>query len=836
MSNLTGIDFLDVCPIQEIRGKSLVNGNGDVTFGFRLSLPEAFTLHTSEFNKIYEGFNHLLHRLKAGTLLHQQSFFYVAPFDFSSHFPNGFPSGYHTTKYTQRANQRYYTYRPIVRQYSNLYVTFSNQYTSGRISPIQNAYIRSLKYVARRPFKGIDRFLEDCRIQYKKVKNSLNAIPSIKAKPMDDVELLNSFHDYFNLSYDNPSKNAKESVIQPMDFGKNGEYFKVGNQFVKILSLAKEGKEVGSYYEGHQLFSSEEYQNGVKVPPIIRLGSTLPFPISLGLPINHILNVSIEVLDNEKVMFNKKLDRTMLNFLSVFGIDSAIDKQEDLTRYIQHVSLEEYRACRTAINVILNHSEEKVLNQYESVAENGFGTMKGAYAAVENRDTANLFFCSCPGNMKQNYRTFHSTTEQSVNYFHTEGHYKSDPEGSIFTDLFGTPVQFNVKNPPKDIAPSNHAFLIGKTRSGKSFWIQGQIEESLQRGEYVFQSDIGNSSKNAGKFNNAKYLDLQERDSFGTNLFLTKKDAYGKYLLDDMKALFLRTILTMMWKRGEAISPDTESILTWIISSYYTDFINDENVYPEINTFFEWTKICADKLGKDKKRLFDFGSFSTVLESYLPDGAYGFLFNHNNDLTVHEPLVIYDLKAIENDLTLLPLVGTIMMQQVNEMMMANPLKDKLFVIDEAHKIFLSPVLARFTGYCYATQQKNGGRIYTCTQGAEDLEKLSKIGVANQIKDNTEILVMFDNQYIPKKREILDLTDKDVHLLKGMETGGKERRQFFIKLGKGIGSISKLFYYDVSPVTRKVYSSVGSEKAAIQRLEKKYGNIRAAINQEIENQF
>ena len=759
MTEFRGTEFAKVCPIQEIKHNCLVNGNGDITYGFRLELPEVFTHYIEDFNRIYEGFNHLLHRLKAGTLVHQQSFFYVEPFEL--------PSDYHTTMYTGQANQRYYTFRPVMRQYVNLYVTFSNRYSSGRISPIQdNPYIRALSYMYSRPFKKVDQYIAECEVEYQTVKNALNMIPHIKAIPLKSIELLNAFHDYFNLTYDAPSTDAREAIIQNMDFGRAGEYFKVGNQFVKILSLTKEGQEVGSFYNTDKMFSPEVYQNGVKVPSIIRLGSTMSFPISLGLPVNHVLNISIEVLDNEKVMFKKNQEKMMLNFLSVFGIESAIDKQEDLYRYIKNISQEEYRACRLSVNVILNHDDEKVLNRYANLTQSAFGNMKSAHAVVENRDTANLFFCSCPGNMKANYRTFFSTTEQAVNYLHTEGHYKSDPEGSIFTDLFGRPVLFNIKNPPKNIAPSNHAFIVGKTRSGKSFWLQGQIEESLARGEYVFQCDIGNSSKNSGKFNHAKYLDLQERDSFGTNLFLTPKDTYGKYLLDDGKALFLRTILTMMWKRDEGITPDTEAILINMIAKYYSDYVNDQEVNPEITTFFNYINEFEGKLTSDKKRLFDFTSFKTVLEAYLPSGTYGFLFNHNNALTVHEPLVIYDLKAIENDSTLLPLVGTIMMQQVNEMMIANPSCDKLFIIDEAHKIFLSPVLARFVGYSYATQQKHGGRVYTGTQGAEDLEKLAKVGVANQIKDNTEILVLFDNQYIDKKREILDLTDKDLRLLKG----------------------------------------------------------------------
>ena len=822
-----GVDFLDLCPIQEIAGNCLVNGNGDITFGFELKLPEVFAAEESIFENIYERLNHLCHRLPAGTQLHQQSFFYMQPFEL--------PNGYNATAFTQRANQCHYTFRPVLRQFSRLFVTFTNNYSSGRISPIEgNPFIRALSYVRKRPFKKVSEFIAGCRSHYGTVRNGLESIPGIEVSVMDDAALLQALSEYFNLSYARQDKEMAN--VQPMDFGRNGEHFRIGNDFVQVISLSQEGSEVSSYYdEERQLPNLIDDKKGElpHLPNSIRLGGTMSFPVSIGLPCDHILNVAIEVLDNEKVMFQKKKEQVMLNFLSVFGVESAVDKQEDLFGYIKDISREGYRACRVGMNVILKAPSLERLGRLSDMALDAFGNMRSAHAVIENRDNANLFFCSCPGNMRLNYRVLYSTTEQSVNYFHLEGHYRSDKEGSIFTDLFGTPVMVNIKTPPKDIAPSNHAFVAGKTRSGKSFWLQGQIDESLARGEYVFQCDIGNSSKNSGKFNHARYLDLEDRESFGTNLFLTPQDAQDKYLLDDGKALFLRTILTMIWKRDRALSPDTEAVLMDLIARYYREYVNFKGELPSISSFFEYVGIYEKGLSAEKKRLFDFSSFRTVLESYLPDGAYGFLFNCNNPLTLHEPLVIYDLKAIENDATLLPLVGTIMMQQVNEMMMSDPMKDKLFIIDEAHKIFVSPVLARYVGYCYATQQKHGGRVYTCTQGVEDLEKLTKVGVANQIKDNTEILVLFDNQYLDKKRAILDLTAKDIRLLKGMEPGGKERRQFFLKIGKGTGSFSKLFYYDVSPLTRKVYSSVASEKAELEQLEIQYGSMAAAIKQQEE---
>ena len=48
------IDLGDVLPIQTITEKAIINGNGDITVGYRLFLPEVFTLSESEAQYIHE--------------------------------------------------------------------------------------------------------------------------------------------------------------------------------------------------------------------------------------------------------------------------------------------------------------------------------------------------------------------------------------------------------------------------------------------------------------------------------------------------------------------------------------------------------------------------------------------------------------------------------------------------------------------------------------------------------------------------------------------------------------------------------------------------------------
>ena len=58
------------------------------------------------------------------------------------------------------------------------------------------------------------------------------------------------------------------------------------------------------------------------------------------------------------------------------------------------------------------------------------------------------------------------------------------------------------------------------------------------------------------------------------------------------------------------------------------------------------------------------------------------------------------------------------------------------------------------------------------------------------------------------------------------------REFFLKQGDH----ARIFRYEVSEKTQAVYSSKGQEKEEIRKYFNKYGNLKMAINQFIENKY
>lgn len=75
------IELASVLPIQTITDNIIVNGNGDITAGYRMFLPKSFSLTEENSLLIKERLEGLFKMFPSGTIIHQQNFFYVNKYE-----------------------------------------------------------------------------------------------------------------------------------------------------------------------------------------------------------------------------------------------------------------------------------------------------------------------------------------------------------------------------------------------------------------------------------------------------------------------------------------------------------------------------------------------------------------------------------------------------------------------------------------------------------------------------------------------------------------------------------------------------------------------------------
>lgn len=110
------IDLSAVLPIQTITDSVIVNGSGDLTIGYRLFLPEVFTLSQEDAKYIHERLEGLFKMLPPATVVHQQCFYYVSQYKNNDFSVNPLKA----------ESIKHFNNKQIINCYTNLYITFAN--------------------------------------------------------------------------------------------------------------------------------------------------------------------------------------------------------------------------------------------------------------------------------------------------------------------------------------------------------------------------------------------------------------------------------------------------------------------------------------------------------------------------------------------------------------------------------------------------------------------------------------------------------------------------------------------------------------------------------------
>ena len=449
------VDLGDVLPIQTITEDAIINGNGDITVGYRLFLPEVFTLSENDAQYIHERLEALFKMLPAGTVVHQQAFYYKGE--------------YHNTEYSTNAlvseNNRHFEGKEILNSYTNLYVTFTNGKRNGKIrkNASGTSLMRKLHYPFKQPFKDYRERLSEMEAFLLNFENGLASIQQFEIRKMNSQELNNAIYDYINLSYETPTDDATQKTVNPMAINQNGD-MKIGQQFVAMLSLTNEGEHLHELVVPHT-GKSKSYGGQIEVPDSIKSKCSMLYPVGLGLPFDHIVNVVIEITDPDATVTAIGAEKDALNYITNF-YPPASEKQREQEAFCNEITKFDYQTAYTAFNVIVNDTDKTTLMRKIALVQQGYSFMNQSSCYVENAELCNLFFTNIPGNARANYRGFINTTKQAICYLQKEGMYLSDSKGHIYNDRFGTPVRINLWDYPT--LNNKNRIVIGPSGSGKS--------------------------------------------------------------------------------------------------------------------------------------------------------------------------------------------------------------------------------------------------------------------------------------------------------------------------------------------------------------------------------
>ena len=652
-------DLAEVLPIQCIEKDFIINGNGDITAGFKLFLPEVFTQSELDAKECHNDFVGLLKKLSPGIIVHKQDYFFL----------NTYIADLNVENIIHKENLQYYNGRPTYCNYSNIYVTFTAKQSFSKEHNISLQL--SPNYPFKQQFKGftLEKF-EEIKNYIAGFENGLKGIKGYKALRMVNSELRDAIYDYINMSWDTPSTDSSDKVVNPIGIDDFDGSLRIGKKFVAVLSLKEEGSRLDPFKEPITAPGSV-YNNGIQYSNEIKSKTSMIFPLACGLPIDHVVNTVIEITNNDQMISHLKSKKKELNFIANF-YTPARTKQNIIQTFIDTIeNSSKYNTCFTSFNVVLANSNKQQLQKMITLTEGAFMNMNHATCLVENIDTANCLFATLPGNANSIYRNFINTTEQAVCYLNKESLYISDASGFIFNDRFGNPIVVDMWDNPK--LNNRNKLVFGPSGSGKSYFINGLVNQSLYAGNHVIIIDIGHSYRRNCELNNGKYFDSGDRKKLSFNIFLCDKDKQGNYVylihdegdkdaLNDRVDFIYTVIAAICIGTREATQVEVALYKKSIVDFY--KYVNKNKIFPDIIEYSKFVEIFNETLEPEHKVVFKVKDIILMLDPFV-NGQYKNLLNAERNIDILEDkFLVFDLEQLLNLKDIFAIVSIIIMQIV----------------------------------------------------------------------------------------------------------------------------------------------------------------------------
>ena len=811
-------------PLLSVEHGCIISKDADITVGFRVELPELYTVTSAEYEAIHATWVKAMKVLPDYCIIHKQDIFIRETYK-----PD---TDREDISFLSRSFERHFNERPYLNHYCYLFLTKTTKErsrTQSNFSTLCRGFIVPKEIKDK---EAVSKFLESVG-QFASI---LNESGFIRLEQLTDGEITGTdteagiIEKYFSLS--------QTDTTTLEDITLQADEMKIGDNYLCLHTLSDVEDLPG------EVATDSRYEKLSTDRSDCRL--SFAAPIGLLLPCNHIYNQYVFIDDSAANLQKFEKMAKNMHSLSRYSRSNQINK-EWIDEYLNEAHSFGLTSVRCHCNVMAWSDDREELKRIRNEVGSQLAQMecKPRHNTV---DTPTLFWAAIPGNAADfpAEESFYTFIEQAVCFFSEETNYRNSPSpfGIKMVDrLTGKPLHLDISDLPmkKGIITNRNKFVLGPSGSGKSFFMNHLVRQYYEQGAHVVLVDTGNSYQGLCEMINKKtkgddgiYFTYTEDKPISFNPFYTDDFVYDVEKKDSIK-----TLLLTLWKSEDDKITKTESgELGSAVTAYIDRIKADRNITPNFNTFYEFMRddyrneleSRAIKVGKDD---FNIDNFLTTLRQYYSGGRYDFLLNSRENIDLlGKRFIVFEIDAIKENRELFPVVTIIIMEAfINKMRRLKGIRKQL-IVEEAWKALSSPSMSEYLKYLYKTVRKYFGEAIVVTQEVDDI--ISSPVVKEAIINNSDCKILLDQRKYMNKfdsiQNLLGLTDKERGQILSINMANNPSRLYKeVWIGLG-GTQSAVYATEVSAEEYLTFTTEETEKMEVLALADKLGSIELAIKQ------
>lgn len=811
-------------PLLSVEYDVIVSKDADITVGFRVELPELYTVTSAEYEAIHSAWVKAIKVLPDYSIVHKQDIFIKENYQ---------PQIDGDTSFLSRSFERHFNERPYLNHYCYLFLTKTTKErsrTQSNFSTLCRGFIipKDIKdrEVATKFLEAVGQFA-----------SILNESGYLKLHRLTDDEIIGTeaeagiIEKYFSLS--------QTDTTTLKDIALGADEMKIGDNYICLHTLSDAEDLPGN------VTTDMRYEKLSTDRSDCRL--SFASPIGLLLPCNHIYNQFVFIDDSTANLQKFEKAAKNMHSLSKYSRSNQINK-EWIDQYLNEAHSFGLTSVRCHCNVMAWSDEMEELKHIKNEVGSQLALMecKPRHNTV---DTPTLFWAGIPGNAADfpAEESFYTFIEQAVCFFCEETNYKNSPSpfGIKMVDrVSGKPLHLDISDLPmkRGITTNRNKFVLGPSGSGKSFFMNHLVRQYYEQGTHVVLVDTGNSYQGLCEMINKKtkgedgiYFTYTEDKPISFNPFYT-----DDFVFDVEKKDSIKTLLLTLWKsEDDKISKTESGELGSTVTAYIDRIKADRTIVPNFNTFYEfmrdtYRKELEERDIKVSKEDFNLDNFLTTLRQYYRGGRFDFLLNSDKNIDLlSKRFIVFEIDAIKENKELFPVVTIIIMEAfINKLRRVKGVR-KQIIVEEAWKALSSANMAEYMKYLYKTVRKYFGEAIVVTQEVDDI--ISSPVVKEAIINNSDCKILLDQRKYMNKfdaiQNLLGLTDKERGQILSINMANNPSRLYKeVWIGLG-GTQSAVYATEVSTEEYLTFTTEETEKIEVLALaEKLGGDIEAAIKQ------